>query len=256
MLGTPEHGGRPRSRQEWEVAQKAARRAVKHYGLAAELLPDEVPILTNLATALAEIKPLSRDAKGGGGGGAAAAGEPPAEGAEEGEDEDRVDEAVHWLERVLELQPNTERSSFNLANVLYEHGRHTEAIQWFNVALSLQPASVMLLNNLGNALTEDERPAEAFETYTAAVGIDPTAHRAYHNIADFYKSIKRPVQAVKNYKKVLQLYPGDQLARKKLQELSPATLARMEKLQKQRAQRTGKSFAPGDKYRPKPLREL
>jgi predicted TPR repeat methyltransferase len=95
----------------------------------------------------------------------------------------RPAEAVHLLERAIELDAEQPGFHLNLGNALRGIGRLDEAILAYRRALALDPSMAPAHNNLGNALRDRGALLEAAAAYQRAIELDPRFFAAAANLA-------------------------------------------------------------------------
>jgi len=118
---------------------------------AAELLPDDVDVLTNYGIILTDLG--------------------------------RLEEAVVICRRALGIKPDYSRAHNNLGNALLELGRFEEAVACFCRALEIKPDYAKAHNNLGNALDNLGRLDEAVASYRRALVLNPSYAGAHYNLS-------------------------------------------------------------------------
>ncbi len=157
-------------------------------------------------------------------------------------DNGRVDEALGWFNRSLDINPDNAESITNLGNALTQLGRTDEAIARYQDAVNLNPRDFDALNglgvvsmkagktdesiawyrkalelneddelvhfNLGNALLKSGKPDEAIAQYRRALEINPLHTQAYNNLGGALMRVNRPDLAARVYLKALQTSPA------------------------------------------------
>jgi protein O-GlcNAc transferase len=85
----------------------------------------------------------------------------------------RLELAIHYLTKALELRPNFMAAAVSLANVLRSTGRPDDAEIWYRRAAQASPHSAEALYNLANLLHSGGKIDEAIATYRRAIDIRP-----------------------------------------------------------------------------------
>jgi tetratricopeptide (TPR) repeat protein len=120
-----------------------------------------------------------------------------------------LDQARHWLERSLEVQPGVPPVLSNLGNVWQELGNYPKAIDYFRQALAVRPRDVTTKNNLGNALILSGHAAEGIQQLESAVGLAPDRVDTRANLAAVYAQSGRLSEAAAQFAELLRLQPDD-----------------------------------------------
>jgi len=105
--------------------------------------------------------------------------------------------------------PNSVKNSYNYALALKRRGRIDEAIHWYRRAVDIWPGHQSAWFNLGNALRERGRLREAVDAYDKAIELLPSDIGAMHNLALTYKTLEEPEKAVAVFKRILLTRPDD-----------------------------------------------
>jgi Tfp pilus assembly protein PilF len=130
----------------------------------------------------------------------------------------QTDEAMVHFQKALEIDPNYLDAQNNFGITLLQIGRLDEAASHFEKVLQIKPDNVDALNDLGVVLMQKGRLDEAVSNFRKAVAIQPNYANAYVNLGDALARNNKP-EAIKNYQTALNLQPGDESTRKKLQAL-------------------------------------
>ena len=85
----------------------------------------------------------------------------------------RYDEAISYLERALDADPNELAVHNLLGFCLYKLGRHAQAVAVFERAVEIDPNSAIDWANLGSNLRDLGRSQEAIRAYRHALELDP-----------------------------------------------------------------------------------
>ena len=96
----------------------------------------------------------------------------------------RLDEAIAYQRRALEIKPDYARAHNNLGIAYQVTGRLGQAVQHYRWSLEIDPRSAATHNNLGMALRDLGRRDEAIEHYRRALEIDPELDRTRQNLEE------------------------------------------------------------------------
>ncbi len=134
--------------------------------------------------------------------------------------EGRPAEAMAQLEEALRLRPDSAEAHSNLGNALARTpGRLDDAISQYKEALRLRPDYVAAHSNLGSALMAAGRPDEALGHFEEAVRLRPDMAALQLNLAlALLKAPERAGEAAAHLKEVLRLQPGNETARRVLEQ--------------------------------------
>lgn len=119
--------------------------------------------------------------------------------------ENRSEDALVCLDRVVLLQPEVARSHLNRGVILKALGRNAEAIEAYRRALELAPNDDGAHGNLGNLLFDQKQYAEAIPHYAQACRLEPrhAGYRLMH--AKALLEAGRPEEAEAGFNAVLAL---------------------------------------------------
>ena len=93
----------------------------------------------------------------------------------------RVNEAIPYFQRALELKPDYVEAYSNLGSCLLRIGRVNEAITQFQRALELKPDSIEIHNNFGYCLLRIGRVDEAITQFQKSLEIQQN-YSAYYDL--------------------------------------------------------------------------
>lgn len=134
--------------------------------------------------------------------------------------------ALASFARALALRPDYVDALLSQGDVLLHLDRHGEALAAYRRVLDLQPASVAALTRVGITLRKQGRVEEAIAHYEQAIGHHPAIPELHHNVALLYQRLGRLEAAAASLRRLLELKPGDSMARHLLAALEGATTER------------------------------
>jgi Flp pilus assembly protein TadD len=120
----------------------------------------------------------------------------------------RLDEAIHWYRKSLELQPDNSTVLNNLGIALKAQGQLDAAITSYQQAISVRPNYVQAHSNLGNALKDQGNLDAAVSCYRQAISLKPGYAQAYSNLGNLLQSQGRLDEAVSILQKAIVLKPN------------------------------------------------
>ncbi|MGP8200596.1 MAG: tetratricopeptide repeat protein [Limisphaerales bacterium] len=115
----------------------------------------------------------------------------------------KVDEAIRFYQKGLQLEPDNGDSHNNFGIALLQLGKMDEAIFHFQRALEINPENASARVNLGSALRRKGRGDEAIQQYQKALQINPDNLEAQNNLA--WLLATSPQAALRNGEQAVQL---------------------------------------------------
>jgi tetratricopeptide (TPR) repeat protein len=88
-------------------------------------------------------------------------------------DQDRYEEAIGYLDTILNVEPNNVDALTGKGDVLYDLERYPEAIEYIDKALAIEPNDTYALTSKADNLYDSGRAQEAIVYYDKALAIDP-----------------------------------------------------------------------------------
>ena len=119
----------------------------------------------------------------------------------------RYEEAIHCLDKALELDPHLIPAWNNKGNSLNGMGRYEDAIRCFDQALESNPHNADAWTNKGASLGSLGRDEEAIRCLDKALELDPCSAAAWTNKGISLKNLGRYEEAIHCYDKALELDP-------------------------------------------------
>src|SRR5690606_8853761 len=105
-----------------------------------------------------------------------------------------------------------EKKHIRKGNKLYQEEKYTEANENYQKALEINPASEKATFNLGDALYKEQKFAEAAETFKKVAETtkdNALKSSAYHNLGNSLLEAQQFAESVEAYKNALRLNPKD-----------------------------------------------
>jgi len=132
----------------------------------------------------------------------------------------KINAALHDLDKAIALDPNMAFAHFNKGNALLAKGSIPESIESYSKAISLQPQNTGFLNNRGNAFLLNEEYEQALKDYNASLNLNPHQIEAYLNRGMLYTVLRKDEMALKDFQKALSQDPTNGLAQSKIKEIT------------------------------------
>jgi Flp pilus assembly protein TadD len=121
----------------------------------------------------------------------------------------RADEALGYLQKSVELEPDDISAQKNLGGALLQKGRVDEAIIHYQDAVDLKPDDAGAHNNLGFALFRKGLVADAITQYNLALQLQPDDEGVHHNLGLALFKIGQVDAAMLHFRKALELKPDN-----------------------------------------------
>jgi predicted O-linked N-acetylglucosamine transferase (SPINDLY family) len=138
---------------------------------AAELLPDDAEVHSNLGNALQDLGQL--------------------------------DSAVASFRRALSIKPDYADTLYNLGNALQAQGKLDSAVACYHQARSINPDDIKVYSNLGLALHAQGKQDAAVESFHHALLLKPDYAEAHNNLGNALKDQGKLDEAVGHFHKAL-----------------------------------------------------
>jgi tetratricopeptide (TPR) repeat protein len=123
-----------------------------------------------------------------------------------------VDSETLWRD-TLARNPDSWMARCNMAKALVAHGKMEEAVSWLQKALELSPASEEAHNNLGTTYAAMGRMENSVAEYRKALASRPGYAEAHGNLGTTLARLGRHDEAVAEFETALRLRPGSNPAR-------------------------------------------
>jgi protein O-GlcNAc transferase len=116
-------------------------------------------------------------------------------------------DALHALQKTVELMPGDANAHNNLANTFRERGQLDSSVASCRRALKIQPDLVAAHNNLGLALLDQGQPDAAVSSFRRALEINPDFAEAHSNLGLALTELGQFDAALVSCRRALQLKP-------------------------------------------------
>jgi len=126
----------------------------------------------------------------------------------------KIDEAISYFEKVLEIDPNHVDALSNIGGLFITIGKHDEALSYFDRALEIEPNHVGSLSNKGSALGSLGEYDDAILYLDKALEFEPNYADALNNKAAIFIDQGNYYDALSIFRKVLNIDPTNELAKK------------------------------------------
>lgn len=127
--------------------------------------------------------------------------------------ENRMDEAMVYLNRAVQLDPGYDLSHYSLGDALMKTGQYIEASESYARALSIKPQNSLARFNLAKSLAAAGKHQNAVFHYQLAAGKDPfISHQVYYYMGNSLYQLGKYSEAATAYTKALQEKPDYQEA--------------------------------------------
>jgi protein O-mannosyl-transferase len=131
-------------------------------------------------------------------------------------DRGRVDEAMAYCRKALEIQPDSANAHFNLGRIFLRQGRLDEAAAHFQRALEIQPNDARAHSDLGLVLLQKGQTDEAMAHCLKALEIQPDFAEAHYNFGNALLQKGQLDEAIVQFQKALEIQPDSAEARNNL----------------------------------------
>ncbi len=124
---------------------------------------------------------------------------------------DDYDDAIRWMKKAVEFDPQNESAWYGLGRCLYSQSEFAEAQQALQRALALDPQDVQAEANLGLAYEMGNKPEQAEQAYRAAVTLADADAKSdewpYLDYASFLLEHDRPAEAIPLLQRAVKAAP-------------------------------------------------
>lgn len=124
------------------------------------------------------------------------------------ERQNRIAEAIHYLERVVQASPSHMGVRLQLGHLYWREMRLPEARRQFTRAITVMPMNSPGFNGLGIVFAASGQHVAAMEAFERAAQIDPQNAMVVHNLALEHLSLRAFAEAEKCLRESLALAPN------------------------------------------------
>jgi len=129
-------------------------------------------------------------------------------------------DAIKWLERAVEFEPQNKEAWYYLGRAYYSQGRLTDAGRAFSTVLQLSPRDARAENNLGLVFESQAKPDQAIIAYRNAIEWQqltiPRSEQPYLNLGSLLLEQNQTDEAIAPLEESVKLAPADATCRLKL----------------------------------------
>ena len=123
--------------------------------------------------------------------------------------EGRFDEAMVYLNRAVQLDPDYDIGYYSLGDALLKQKKYIQASESYAKALQIKPENALARFNLGKSLAAAGKHQNAIFHYKLAVGQDRfISHQVYYFMGNSLYQLGRYPEAIDAYRKASQKKPG------------------------------------------------
>ena len=120
-------------------------------------------------------------------------------------DENKLEEAVNYHQKAIEINPSYAEGYNNLAVALQKLKRLDEAVNNYKIALKLKPNFTQVYNNLATALKYLNKFDEALINCKKAINLKPDFADAHNNLGTILKDLNRMEESCECLNKAIKL---------------------------------------------------
>jgi spermidine synthase len=124
------------------------------------------------------------------------------------DDEGKLDEAITYYSKSLQIKPEHAEAQYNLGYSLTSKGRFDEAITHFTEALRIKPRFAMAHTELAYALASKGKLDEAMMHYNESLRIKPDNAKAHSNLGGVLTRQSKFGQAIEHFTEALRIDPN------------------------------------------------
>jgi len=121
--------------------------------------------------------------------------------------EGKFDEALIYLEKALEINPQYWRTKSNLGILYHRLGDKAASTRYLEEALSLRPDSVPALKNLAGMYAGDHDYETSLKYYQMALALEPFSARLTYLVGQTLALLNRHTEAIDHFLKVEKMDP-------------------------------------------------
>ncbi|MFO8053712.1 MAG: tetratricopeptide repeat protein [Bacteroidales bacterium] len=114
-------------------------------------------------------------------------------------------QAIHYLKKVLAVNPENDNALYELAYCYEATGKTEDSIKYFQVYLDENPLSSIAWFNLGVAYSTLDQHEEALDAFDYSIALEPDYASAYFNKATVLCDQEKYYEAIESYSETLKL---------------------------------------------------
>jgi tetratricopeptide (TPR) repeat protein len=122
-------------------------------------------------------------------------------------------DAIHWLQRALEMDPKNKDAWYYLGRAYYTEARLHDARRAYEKVLEIDPNDVKAINNIGLIYESEAKPDEALAAYRKAITLQQNSARQSEqpllNLGNLLITMEKPEEAVAPLEKAAGIAPED-----------------------------------------------
>jgi tetratricopeptide (TPR) repeat protein len=129
------------------------------------------------------------------------------------------EDAIHWLERALKMEPNNMDVLYSLGRCYYSKDRYLDARKMYERVLALEPTHLKAEENLGlvfDATNHPEQAEEALRKAAAWAGSEGTDEWPFLDLAGFLLDHDRSAEALDSLRTATHIRPNCEECHEKL----------------------------------------
>ena len=136
------------------------------------------------------------------------------------------EDAIHWLERAVEMEPNNKDVLYSLGRCYYSKDRYADAGRMFERVLALEPTHLKAAENLGLVFDATNHPVQAEEALRKAArwaGSEGKDEWPFLNLAVFLLDHDRAEESLDPLRTAVRIRPQCEVCHEKLGQALLAT---------------------------------
>ncbi|MBF0195554.1 MAG: tetratricopeptide repeat protein [Magnetococcales bacterium] len=120
----------------------------------------------------------------------------------------RLDEALAYCKKAIIIRPEFAEAYNNIGNIYSSLGRLDDGVNNLQKAIRLNPSFAEAHNNYGNIKLKQDKLDEAVIAYQNAIAINPGYVMAYNNLGNAIKKQDKIDEAIACYQKAISIEPN------------------------------------------------
>ena len=122
-------------------------------------------------------------------------------------------DAIHWLQRAVEMDPKNKDAWYYLGRAYYTETRLPDARRAYEKVLEIDPNDAKAVNNVGLIYESEAKPDEALAAYRKAISLQEgkprQSEQPYLNLGNLLITMEKPEEAVAPLEKATSLAPAN-----------------------------------------------